>query len=363
MRNDRMIAPQQAARTAAWGLALLLAFGLASTAAIGATVETPAGDTTGGEQADPGSYPRTIQKIWYRTGKDRGFVGPKHSGDLMITRRSLEFLSKKADITIPFESVGMISYGKMKGDVNTDWVVLTVQEGGTEHLIGLRDGRKLGYGARTPEIFETVLDVAEELSWGQFRAPTGLEPYTELDHVFSMAVPEGWSSYHHEMISTEGSVSWGTVVFTPEPMTGEETQSHLLATKRERELEAIQQGEVSAWVVKRMESKSGMSCDGFTDKARKTLARWIARDPFFGVPFDDPQNATFEETAIGICRGVRTSLRARPSSATSPVLELRAVSRGQTTLLIGLRTTTTDLETDLKAFEAAMPTVRFAVTR
>jgi len=313
---------------------------------------------------EPGAdgYPRTIHKIWYRTGKQRGFTGPKHSGDLMITRDSLEFLSKKADITIPFESVGMISFGKMRGDVNTDWVVLTVRDGTTQELIGFRDGRKAGYGGRTPEIYETVLDIAEELGWAQFTAPEKLEPYTELDHLFAVAVPQGWSSYHHEMVSTDGTVYWGTVIFTPEPMTSDSSEDHLGGTERELALEAIQRGETTAWIVRRVESRGGMSCEGFTEKALKTLGKWIAQDPFLGVPFEAPESPAFEPSIVGDCRGVRMSLSADGSTKSVPVLELRAVSQGNATLIIGLRTTVDDHESDLELFEAAVPTVKIAIT-
>ena len=358
MRNDRFIAQQWIVRPAAWALVLSVALGAQLVAA--ADVQQ---DASGSDESGAGAYPQTIQKIWYRTGKQRGFVGPKYSGDLMITRSSLEFLSKKADISIPFEDVGMVSYGKMSGDVNTDWVVLTIEDGGLLRLMGFRDGTKLGYGVRTPDIFETVLDAAEELSWGQFSAPEGLVPYTELDHVFAMAVPRGWSSYHHEMISSAGSVFWGTVIFTPESMTGDATESRLDATERELALEAIQRGETTAWIVRRVESKGGMTCDGFTDKALKTLRKWIARDPFLNVPFEAPENAAFEPTPIGACQGVRASLEATTSSGATPVLELRVVSQGQAALIIALRTTAEDLETDLEQLEVALPTVKFSVTR
>jgi hypothetical protein len=328
-----------------------------------ATLAEVADTETKSDEPGANGYPRTIQKIWYRTGKERGFTGPKHSGDLMITRDSLEFLSKKADITIPFESVGMISFGKMRGDVNTDWVVLTVRDGGARRLIGFRDGRKMGYGSRTPEIFETVLDVAEELSWAQFTAPEKLEAYTELDHVIAVAVPQDWSSYHHEMVSTEGSVFWGTVIFTPELMTSDASENHLEGTERELALEAIQRGETTAWIIRRVQSGGGMSCDGFTKKALKTLAGWITRDPFLGVPFEATDSAVFEPSTIGVCQGVRMSLHADDSTTPVPVLEVRAVSQGDVTLILGLRTTDRDHETDLELFEAALPTVKFAVTR
>ena len=358
MKNDRIRLQHRIARPGAWVLAVSLALG----APLAIAADVPQADSTG-NASEAVAYPRTIQKIWYRTGKDLGFAGPKHSGDLMITRTSLEFLSKKADISIPFEAIGMISFGKMRGDVNTDWVVLTIEDGGSRKLIGFRDGRRLGYGVRTPDIYEDVLDVAEELAWGQFAAPEGLVPYTELDHVFAVAVPEGWPSYHHEMISSGGNVFWGTVLFTPESMTSDASENHLGGTERELALEAIQRGETSAWIFRRVESKGGMTCEGFTDKALNKLANWVTTDPFLNVPFDAPEATAFEPAAIGVCRGVKATLRAPAVSGPDLVLELRAVSQANATLILALRTNVDDLETDLKLFEAALPTVKFAITR
>ena len=358
MKKNRIFARQRLTRPKAWACVMLMALGVPLAVAAPAQQGEP-----GGAEPAVGAYPKTIQKIWYRTGQGLGFAGPKHSGDLMITRTSLEFLSKKADISIPFEKVGMISFGKMRGDVNTDWVVLTVVDGGLQRLIGFRDGRKLGYGVRTPDIYEEVLDVAEELGWAQFTAPDGLTPYTELDHVFSMAMPEGWASYHHEMITSAGSVFWGTVVFTPESMTSDATENHLDGTERELALEAIQRGEISAWIVRRVESKAGMTCEGFSEKALKSLVKWIDRDPFLNVPFETPEITVFEPTSIGMCRGVRASLRADGASSPASILELRVVSQGQAALILALRTNADDLEADLKLLETALPTVKFAVTR
>lgn len=358
MRQRRTHLHRRTAGLTAWAIGMLLALGVPPAL----TADAPQAEPAAADEVES-AYPRTIEKIWYRTGQNLGFAGPKHSGDLMITRNSLEFLSKKADISIPFEAVGMISFGKMRGDVNTDWVVLTIDDGGARRLIGFRDGRKLGYGVRTPDIYESVLDVAEELSWGQFTAPEGLVPYTELDHVFAVAVPQGWPSYHHEMISSGGDVFWGTVIFTPESMTSDASENHLDGTERELALEAIQRGESSAWIVRRVASKGGMTCEGFTDKALKSLQKWFDKDPFLNVPFDRPEISAFEPAPVGVCQGVRATLEADASPEVRAVLELRVVSQGNATLILALRTTAENHDADLELLEAALPTVKFAITR
>jgi hypothetical protein len=315
-------------------------------------------------ESEAEKYPRTIHDVWYRTEKKRGLTGSKHSGDLTITSGSLELFARKTDISIPFSSVRMISFGKMRGDVDTDWIVLSVDRGDERELIGLRDGRKLGFGQRTEDLFQEIVDAAEQFSWAQFAAPDGLEPYAELDHVFAMAVPEGWASYHHELVGVDGVVVWGSVVFTPEPLV--ETTAPARPQERgsrQAALETIQSGRTTAWVVRRRETVGGMSCDGFTSKGVKNLRGWIADDPFFGEPFVIAEDEPFESSEIDGCRGLKLLVRSDEASTGGAVLDLRVAGSDEVAILVGLRTTAENYERDLDDFERAISTFKFAVAR
>jgi len=329
----------------ATGMALALAAALAGDAA--------------DQQPPDGTWPRTVPRVWYRTGTQRGIAGPKLTGDLVITPESLELLASKRDVSIPFDAVRMISLGKMRGDVDTEWVVLSVQRGDERELVGLRDGRKFGYGGRTTEIYEMLHETAQRFSWAQFSAPEGFRPYPELDRVFAVAVPQGWSTYHHDMESVDGLVRWGTVVFTPRPLL-EET-----ATGKERRhaLEAIQRGQMTAWVVDRREVEGGMSCEGFHKNALRTLGGWISEDPFFGQPFTVGESPAFEPTRIDGCAGLALALRAEEDGPDTPVLELRIVAREGTLVLMGLRSTVARLDDDRAQFELGVSTLTLAATR
>jgi hypothetical protein len=313
-------------------------------------------------ESEAEEYPRTIRDVWYRTEKHRGLTGAKHSGDLTITPESLELFARKTDVSIPFSSVRMISFGKLRGDVNTDWIVLSVESGDKRERIGLRDGRKLGYGQRTEELFQAIVDAAEQFSWAQFAAPSGLEPYVELDHVFAMAVPEGWASYHHELSGVDGVVVWGSVVFTPEPLVGTTGSARPQERgSREVALKAIQSGRTTAWVVRRREAVGGMSCDGFANKGVKNLRGWIADDPFFGEPFVIDEDESFEPSEIDGCRGMKLLARSEEASTARAVLDLRVASSDDVAILVGLRTTDENYEKDLADFERAISTFKFAV--
>lgn len=326
------------------------------------------GDPPGRAQDEPPkveeTYPRTVHKVWYRTGSSHGITGPKLSGDLVITPESLEFLADKEDISIPFDAVWMISLGQMKGDVDTEWVVLSLRRGEDRTLVGLRDGSKLGYGQGTDELYQSLRATARRFSRAQFDAPEGFRPYTELDRVFAMAVPAGWSTYHHELSSVEGIIRWGTVVFTPPSATAEPGKApETPAVQRARTLEAIRQGRTAAWVVERREAAAGMSCAGFDKGALRVLGAWIAADAFFSRPAAQDDPPRFEPVEIDGCIGLRLVLRGPGTEPDAPLLDLRIVAREETAVLVGLRSKVATYEQDREPFERGISSLRLAVTR
>ena len=302
-------------------------------------------------------YPRTLAGVWMRTGTDRGITGPKLSGDLVITPESLELLAGKRDVSIPLASVRMISYGTMRGDVDTEWVVLEVVRDGKRELIGLRDGRKLGYGQRTGELYEVLRDTARRFSRAQFSTSEGFRAYTELDRVFAMDVPADWTLYHHDLVHVDGLVRYGTVVFTAAPLLEADDPK---GKARARALGKIQQGQATAWIVTRREALGGMKCDGFDKGALEALGEIVASDPFFGPPLPPAAPSAFEPVEIDGCAGLRLVSR---TETTHAVLDLRVVAREGTLVLVGLRTTEAELPGQSAAFERAVASLRLAATR
>ena len=98
------------------------------------------------------------------------------------------------------ERIHFISFGKLKGDVDTDWVVFSVGVAPPYGIVGVKDGRKLGFGTRTRELFENLRDVARELSAAQFRVPAGYRAYEDPAGECSLAIPEEWSEYLRSMV-------------------------------------------------------------------------------------------------------------------------------------------------------------------
>ena len=342
---------------AAFAIGRALASRAGAALAVGLLLALLARPVAAGDAPSAEGYPRTIASVWMRTGTERGITGPKLSGDLVITPESLELLAGKRDLSIPFDVVRMISFGTMRGDVDTEWVVLSVVRDGKRELIGLRDGRKLGYGQHTGELYDALRDTARRFSWAQFATSEGFRPYTELDRVFAMDVPADWAMYHHDLVHVDGVVRYGTVVFTALPLLEADDPK---GKARPRALAKIQDGAVSAWIVTRREALGGMKCEGFDRGALAALGEIVAADPFFGRPFDFAAAPAFESSQIDGCTGVRLVARA---AAPPVVLDLRAVAREGTLVLVGLRTTEAELAREAPLFERAVSSLRLAATR
>ena len=99
------------------------------------------------------ALPQTVERVWYR-GENRplGKVF-RAGGDLTIREGSLEFVHRKHGWSVPLDGISIITLGSMKGDVDTDWVVLALRDGQPEPVVGIRDGHRLGHGGETREIY------------------------------------------------------------------------------------------------------------------------------------------------------------------------------------------------------------------
>jgi hypothetical protein len=302
--------------------------------------------------------PKTIDRVWYRAGKKRTLGGATLSGDLTVTAEALELVGRKKTLTVPMGSIRVVSFGKMRGDVNTDWVVLAVERAGEEEIIGLRDGKKMGYGARTREIYDLVKRTIRTIGAAQYEVPRGLETYDELDHQFTMAIPAGWSSSHLSVVEVDDRVVWGTIVFSAEeiPLGSREPE------RKRRELEKIDSGDTPSLVIDRREAEGGMRCMGFSDMARRTIGsrvltlelisggeRWVLDE------FDE------QWQSLAGCEGLRLVGRGRRNDGTAVVLDARAVSDGETLFVFVLRSVADDYESRLRAFDKVLATFRFSV--
>jgi hypothetical protein len=282
------------------------------------------------------TLPLTIDGVWCRAD-GREIVGRgKTKGDLSLTDEAVEIHSRKKAVSIPLDDVRRVSFGKMRGDVDTDWAILTVATDGPPALVGLRDGRKMGYGTRSREIYETLRSLVRQTGTAQYAVPDDMETFDVLDGEFTMAVPRGWTAHHESLIESADRMMFGTVVFSP----GDDDPRSIF--------------------VERRESPSGADCSGLTDKARDRVLASLSADPRFdGIS----HVAQADPTTIDGCEGLRLVGREAIPGGGPAIHDLRVVSDGRVLFLFGASGQTGDGGVEPDAFERALSTVRFSAAR
>ncbi|GEM_PF-4069236 len=169
--------------------------------------------------------PITVERVWYREADRPFFRGYKADGDLVVREDRLEFVHPKEGWSLPLGEIDLVSLGTMKGDVDTEWVVLSLADGEGKR-VGLRDGHKMGYGAETRKIYELLLEVARQKKVAQFGAPAGMVPYEPLQRMIAFAVPEGWNPVQlSKEIHGEFILPLGRTGFAPEEISSPEAWS------------------------------------------------------------------------------------------------------------------------------------------
>ena len=296
--------------------------------------------------------PYTVQRIWFRTEKK------KMAGDLTITADALEFTGRKRSLTVPMESIRIVSFGNMRGDVDTDWVVLSVVQGGVAETYGVRDGRKFGFGARTREIYDAVKLAVRTLSAAQYRASRGFKPYVEMDHQFTMAIPQDWSTSHLLLIDVEGLPVRGASIFSAIPIVRETEEPEV----RRAQLAAVANGTAAAVVLERKTLVSGMTCSGFSPGGREKVLEWIKQIPpvikrqpwtFDGLP-------TVTQATIDDCEGLHIVQHGRNHGDDEVTIDVYTVARGRTVFLFVLRSVQEEREPRTRILERLLAAFRFS---
>ncbi len=206
--------------------------------------------------------PVSFDKIWFRPGPDSGLGGGKQSGLLTISEDGLEFLAKKQSHLLPWSRVEMISYGRMSGDTDTKWVVLSLNPvAGQWSFIGYRDGRKFGYGGDTTRVFDAIVEGLRMSGSGPFAVPQGHSAYVTPFLQFSVALPEGWQHYSVSQTYLDGLPTSGRTIFSPLDL--------------EQDHAAIHSGSEPAVFLDRFEAGESFSCRRLGKAGRRKLNEGI----------------------------------------------------------------------------------------
>ncbi len=302
--------------------------------------------------------PVTVEEVWYRNYQKRGIGRPYSiSGNLIVSADAIEIVNKKKRVTIKMDDIRIVSFGKMRGDVDTDWVVLGLGESGSDRIVGIRDGKRMGYGGRTRSMYETVLGGVRQAAAGQFRVPDGFRLYEELMDFCTLAVPHDWTSYLESLVFVGDGTPWGRILFSAESIRRVERKEDgsPLVIEDRKVLSRVVAGEVPAFYVERRPSGRGMNCGGFSDKAEQRLIADLGRDP--GGPEAD--GLTVTPLTIDGCNG----LSIRGSNGVGAQVEIRAVAKRDTLYLFGMRASSDQFDSRLAPFDTAVSTVKFSAAR
>lgn len=318
------------------------------------------GETPPRTDAEEVRLPLTIERVWFKPSKKLINSG----GDLTISAEGLELVKNKKTIVVPLDELYVLSYGRFKSDVDTEWSVLGFGEQGPSTLLAIRDGKKLGYGQRTRRIYDQLRAAMKLLGVGQFRVPPGYTTYEAFATQFTLAIPEDWDSYMQSLVVQADGQSWGTAIFSSEKIEHPyRTAGEIAHLEDDPDLRRVLGGEVPAFFVARGEIESGMDCNGFTDKAKqRLLEREQERSvDILGFPFVEP--FTLTPATVGFCSGFRAQARSRRPDGKEVRIDLYIVAEEKTLYVVGLRALEEVYEAAREPFENALATFKFSVAR
>lgn len=185
-----------------------------------------------------------------------------------------------------------------------------------------------------------------------------------MEDQFTVVLPEGWTVYDQTAALTQKPSRYGLVYFSAEPLLAP-GQNRLMPDDLERFLR-VDSGDVPSFFVDRHPAGKGMSCSRLTRGARSEIEQMVARDSIFGglarqwlLP-RRPQTSLIEFAG---CQALKLEGRGRIGpEKTAWMLDVRAVSDGNTLYLFALRNTADNFARNGEAYEAALATLRLSGT-
>jgi hypothetical protein len=188
------------------------------------------------------------------------------------------------------------------------------------------------------------------------------EPYQGLKEQFTIALPVGWQA-HDQSAALGKPGPYGVVIFSPVNLgMVKVTDAQKSLEEAQKTLEGIDTGEIPSLLVDRHKAEGGMSCDGFSDKARKKaletyeISTMGRNSHIVGTP-------EAEAVSVGGCQGLRVRLRVRDPEGSETHLLVYAVSDGKMAYDFFLRNRKDFFEKNLPTFEKAISTIKVATGR
>jgi hypothetical protein len=298
--------------------------------------------------------PLTIEKIRYRAS------GKVRHGDLTVTEEGLEFTARKKSFFIPMERIWVLSFGKMKYDVETNWIVMSVGVSRPRDSVGIRDGDKWGIGGRTGEIFDQLRRLFRQLSAAQYRVAPGFRIYEDPNADCSLAIPESWNVFIESLVLAGSHSPSGTTILSRDRIRQSAGSLGGRADDLEK-LDAVLDGESPGIFLERSRAGRGMGCRRFSKAAVKELVSRAHEDRLFGEGYQMVQAPAASPFVVDGCEALRIRGRSRRVDGIEVQLDMVAAASNETLYVFGMRALGDRYESDLVVFETAMSTVKFGV--
>lgn len=278
----------------------------------------------GGEIDPPLELPMTIDKVGYTTSL-KGAPGSrfKLKGDLTLTERALELATEDDTIVIGLDEIHVASYGKLRGDVDMDWVVLGLGRTGPVEIVGLRDGSRFGFFGDTSSLFETIRRYLRQQRAGQYAVPEGWRAWDPLHRQLSLAVPATWHEWTDELVLEKDDGCSGTLALSSQRLAGAGQGADRPVVERQA-LAAARSGDLPALWITIDEAGRGDACEGLSPKAIERAREEAAGHPGLGLT---PESFTVEPWTIDGCTGVRLAGEGRDSTGRPVRATVRVVGK------------------------------------
>jgi len=310
--------------------------------------------------------PLTLEKVWFRSQKGKSPIRLFNTkGDLTIREDGMAFHTSKASVEIPLERIRVVSYGKTRGDVDTEWTLLGIGDESLETILAIRDGSKLGYGQRSWEIYRTIRRALRSLGAAQYAMPEGFTVFDDFDLHFTIGIPAGWHSYVDSVVIVGNRASQGTVVFSEETLRQNVVGDGGRRRPKtdEAALARALSGAAPAFFVERLAAGRGMTCEQVSDKARRRVLEQAAAGELFHGGGQFVALPTVTPIVVDRCKGLRLRGRVADRDGVTTEVDLHGVVQGDTLYVFGLRAIPERYYEYRKVLEAALDTVTLSVAR
>lgn len=121
----------------------------------------------------------------------------------------------------------------------------------------------------------------------------------------------------------------------------------------------IGRGEIPSFFVNCHEVIKGMSCDGFSKKARGEVLKMVKGDDIFAKNKKAAKQVKADTISVGGCRGLRIIGEVPTPDNEGWVTNVNAFSDGKTLYLFTLRNKKNHYDQNIEVFEKVISTVKF----